>query len=81
MLSVVDLDLLHLIADGPELRAALRDGIACDPPVSDVFITFRLKFGTETLERLATGCATTGPSGNVFQRLFQLLSTYTGPLP
>lgn len=81
MLSAIDLTRLRLVADGPKLRAALRDGIACDPGVSDVFITFRMKFGTETLERIATGCATSGPTGNVFQQLFQLFAPYTGPLP
>jgi hypothetical protein len=75
-LNVVDLDRLRLIADGPEFRAALRDGLPCAPPPGDVLVTFRLKFGTETIERIATGCALTGPAGNVFERLYNLVQQY-----
>ena len=46
------------------------------PPPGDVLVTFRLKFGTETIERIATGCALAGPTGNVFERLYNLVEQY-----
>jgi hypothetical protein len=70
-LNTGDLDRLRLIADGPVFRAALRDGISCDPPPGDVLVTFRLKFGTETLERIATGCATDWPGGERLRESLQ----------
>jgi hypothetical protein len=76
MLSVEDLDRLRLIADGPELRTALRDGIACGPGSTEHNFTFRLVFGSETLEREATGCVVSGPAGNVFERLYNLVKEY-----
>jgi hypothetical protein len=75
-LSVEDLDRLRLIADGPELRTALRDGITCGPSSTETNITIRLEFGSETLERVATGCVTSGPTGNVFERLYKLVERY-----
>lgn len=75
-LSAQDLDILQNTIAGPELRVALRDGIRCDGPPTDVGVTLRLVLSTQTLEREATGCTISGPAGNVLQRMFQLVINY-----
>jgi hypothetical protein len=75
-LSTADRDLVLQEVDSPELRVGLRDGPTCDPPPTDVGVTFRLQLSTETLERDVTGCAISGPSGNVFELLFDLAQRY-----
>lgn len=69
------MDLERLI-DGPELRVALRDGIQCDGPPTDVGVDLRLVLPMQTLDREATGCAISGPEGNILQRVFQLVTAY-----
>ncbi len=75
-LGTDDLLALKLIVDGPEFRPALRDGIACGPEPTETVVTFRMRFGSATIERVATGCAISGPTGNVFERLYNLVEQY-----
>lgn len=60
--------------NGPDLRVGLRDGFNCDPPPTDVSVTFRLVLDTMTLERDVTGCATSGPDNNVVKQVFNLVT-------
>lgn len=62
--------------DGPELRRALRDGLQCDPPPTDVGWQLKLELSTQTLQQDATGCMTTGPSGNIAQQIFDYIKNY-----
>jgi hypothetical protein len=71
-----DLEELDRILDGAELRLAFRDGIACDGPPTDVGVSMTLSLSTTDLTSDVTGCAVSGPEGNVFQRLFQMANRY-----
>jgi hypothetical protein len=75
-LESVELDDLRRLIDGAELRLAFRDGIACDGPPTDVGVSMTLSLSTGDLQRDVTGCAISGPDGNVFQRLFQMAQRY-----
>jgi hypothetical protein len=75
-ITVGDLDALRVLVDGPSLRIALRDGIPCDAPPTDIGVTIRLELSTETLERDVTGCVLSGPASNVFQQVDQIVETY-----
>jgi len=75
-LNQVDLDILKKIIDGTELRVALRDGIPCDGPPTDIGVSFRLVLDSQTLERSATGCAISGPTGNVFWELYRRVKQF-----
>ena len=68
-------DLVSLI-DGPELRLGMRDGFPCDQPPTDVGVSMSLVLSGDTLEQDVTGCATTGPEGNVAGQVFSLLGKY-----
>lgn len=77
--ATVDAGVLQTIVgfiDGPDLRRALRDGFQCDPPPTDVGWSVKLELSTSTLQNDATGCLTTGPSGNVAQQVFDYLKNY-----
>src|SRR5262249_52826786 len=61
--SLDDLDLMELkhLVNGPDFRNALKDGIPCDQPPTDIGIDMKLELSTGTLEREVTGCVLTGP--------------------
>lgn len=69
-------DVLNPLVEGSALRVAMRDGIQCDPPPTDIEVTFRLQLSTQTLEHDETGCALVGPDNNVFSQLYQLVKRY-----
>jgi hypothetical protein len=71
-------DLADLVSfiDGPELRLGMRDGFPCDQPPTDVGVSMSLVLSGDTLEQDVTGCATTGPEGNVAGQVFSLLRKY-----
>jgi hypothetical protein len=77
--ATVDASQLQTIVgfiDGPDLRRALRDGLQCDQPPTDVGWQLKLELGAQTLQQDATGCMTTGPTGNIAQQIFDYIKNY-----
>jgi hypothetical protein len=66
---------LEAIIDGRDLRPALRDGLTCGPPPTDVGVSVALVLTGETLSRDVTGCAISA-QGNVLQRIYQMALQY-----
>jgi hypothetical protein len=75
-MDAVALDSLRAIIDGPELRRDLRDGFTCDQPPTDINWQVKLELATETLQRDATGCLTTGPDGNIARQAFDYFRNF-----
>jgi hypothetical protein len=74
LLSEGDLDTINAMADGVELRPALRDGLDCGYPPAKPVVTLSLELSTETLTRDISAC-TSGES-NVLQKIYLLLTRY-----
>jgi hypothetical protein len=71
-----ELSELRTLVDGAELRLAFRDGIPCDGPPTDIGVSMTVSLSTGDISRDVTGCAVSGPEGNVFQRLYEIANRY-----
>jgi len=75
-LDATALGSIRALIDGPEFRRDLRDGLQCDQPPTDISWQVKLELPTETLQRDATGCLTTGPDGNIARQVFDYFKNF-----
>lgn len=68
-LSPADLGELRALIDGPELRAALRDGLDCGWEVQDADVVMRLTLSTGALERDVAGCVEPRDVESIFKQV------------
>jgi hypothetical protein len=64
---------ISTLVNGPSLRPAFRDGIACGPPPTDLSIRMELRLSTTTLSRDVTGCAVSDAQDNPFAQAYQFV--------
>lgn len=80
-LSADDLRAADAILRTASFRRSMANGFQCDPPPTDVGISFTLRSpnttgGFEEAHQDVTGCALSGPKGNDAERLFAILQKY-----